>query len=345
MRQSVLAQAVTTGSSGVGFALRTVEIIEVDADQNICRARDIRTNEGFQLGLNKRGSSTVWPQVGDAWLIDRSMGHWALKSKITDTAPPTITGNTRQMNADVLNLVQTLASMGLVIDDTAAGLAPPSITGSRTQMDAGLQRLIDILAGENLLTDGTTAASALPTISGSRTKMDPALGTLIDILRNRGVLNDSTTASAGLPTLSGSRDFMAGHTGDIIDALATRGVLIDSTTAATLPIATWQTPSLSAPWVNFSDTSYQTPRYRRQPFGEVIVEGVIYTNGTSVSGTTTVFNLPTGFRPPKTLVFAAQASGNVTYQLEVTGGGTVQFRFLPTGAVTWVSIMARFSVV
>jgi hypothetical protein len=158
MRQSVMGQTVANGSSGVGFAFRTVVIKEVHADKNICMASDIQTNESFQLGLNKRGTSSVWPQVGDGWLIDRSMGHWALRCKITDNAPPSFTGSWNSMDSDLFRLVGLLSGMGIIEDDTSTGTLPV-VGGSRNNMSTTTAALIDILAAKNLVDDQTTAAT------------------------------------------------------------------------------------------------------------------------------------------------------------------------------------------
>lgn len=123
-RQSVMANAVSTGSAGVGFALRTVVIQEVLPDKNSCRSADIQTNEMFELGLNKRGDSAVWPQVGEGWLIDRSMGHWALRCKLTPTAPPTVTGARVSMDQNLGALITLLAQQGMVGDLTTAATVP-----------------------------------------------------------------------------------------------------------------------------------------------------------------------------------------------------------------------------
>jgi hypothetical protein len=108
----------------VGFAFRTVVVREIQTDKNSCRAADIRTNEMFEVGLKLRGDSAVWPQVGDAWLIDRSMGYWALKCKITGTSPPIVTGARDDMDKDVGALVTLLAQQGMVGDFTAAATTP-----------------------------------------------------------------------------------------------------------------------------------------------------------------------------------------------------------------------------
>jgi hypothetical protein len=158
MRQSVMANAVTTGSSGVGFALRLVVIKEVLADRNICLVSDFYTNEGFQPGLNKRGDSSVWPQVGEQWLIDRSMGHWALKCKVTDTRPPAFNSDTPVRSTDMQQLVNILVGHGIIMDTSGAPV-PITATGDRARMEPALGKILDVLTGQGLITDGTTGST------------------------------------------------------------------------------------------------------------------------------------------------------------------------------------------
>lgn len=106
----------------------------------------------------------------------------------------------------------------------------------------------------------------------------------------------------------------------------------------------WQAPSLTAPWINYVGAGgYTNARYRRYADGDVALEGVIFSNGTSVSGTTSVFTLPAGFRPPTIEVFTSLTTGNAVRQMEVTAAGLVRFVSLPVGAVTYITINCRFS--
>lgn len=165
-RQSVMAQSQGASPSAVGFALRKVVITEIHPETNICLANDTQTNETFQLGLNKRGSSSVWPQHGEGWIIDRSLGHWALKCKITDTQAPTFTGNSTIMNTDLLQMLRILKSMGLVQDGTTTGPAPvlPTVTGSQATIRPEIQTIITILANAGILQDLTTPATVVPDV-------------------------------------------------------------------------------------------------------------------------------------------------------------------------------------
>lgn len=163
MYQSVMAKRQQTGSSGTGFAFVLVEIKEVHPDKNICVARDVDLNSSYyELGLNKRGE-TAWPQVGDRWIIDRSLGHWALSAKVTDTEAPKFTGNFSTMDPDLLRLATLLKGLGLIQDDTTAGTVP-AVTGSKAQITPAVQQIISILDARGVLDDQTTAATVTPEV-------------------------------------------------------------------------------------------------------------------------------------------------------------------------------------
>lgn len=105
----------------------------------------------------------------------------------------------------------------------------------------------------------------------------------------------------------------------------------------------WQTPTLTAPWVNYTPGGFQVARYRRVG-AEVIIEGLLDTNGTSVSGTLTIFTLPVGYRPPLGYIFPAMSNSSTARQLSILTTGVVQVSSLPVGAVGFLSINCRFSL-
>lgn len=157
MYQSVMAKRQGSGSSGVGFAFALTEIKELLPDRNICLAMDLQTGDYYEVGLNKRGE-TAWPQVGDRWILDRSLGHWALQSKVTDVTAPSFTGNLSTMDPDVLRLVMLLKGLGLITDETTTGTTP-KITGSKNTIPPQLQQVLTILDDRQILVDSTTAAT------------------------------------------------------------------------------------------------------------------------------------------------------------------------------------------
>jgi uncharacterized membrane protein len=160
MYQSVMAKRQGIGSSGTGFSFVLATIKEVHPDTNICLAQDLQTGDQYQVGLNKRGD-VVWPQVGDQWILDRSMGHWALRTKVTETQAPVYTGYYNTMDADLLRLVLILKGLGLVQDGTTTGPVPviPTVTGSKAQITPVVQQIISYLASAGVVQDGTTAAT------------------------------------------------------------------------------------------------------------------------------------------------------------------------------------------
>jgi hypothetical protein len=126
MYQSVLAKRQGSGSSAVGFAFTLVDVSEVHPDTNICLVSDVQTGAFTQVGLDKR-DSIAWPQVGDRWIIDRSLGHWALRCKVTATAPPVITGSRNSIGASAQMLLDALEELGLVNDQTTPATLPVGV--------------------------------------------------------------------------------------------------------------------------------------------------------------------------------------------------------------------------
>lgn len=155
MYQSVMAKRQGIGSSGVGFAFVLAEIRELLPERNICLAMDLQTGDYYEVGLNKRGE-TAWPQVGDRWILDRSLGHWALQGKVTDVTAPSFTGNLTTMDPDVVRLAMLLKGLGLIHDETTTAPAP-AVTGSKNTIPPQLQQVLNILDDRQVLVDQTTA--------------------------------------------------------------------------------------------------------------------------------------------------------------------------------------------
>jgi hypothetical protein len=160
MYQSVMAKRQGIGSSGTGFSFVLATIKELLPDKNICLAKDLQTGDQYQVGLNKRGE-TAWPQVGDTWVLDRSLGHWILQTKVTANEPPEFTGYYNTMDEDLLRLVLILKGLGLVKDGTTAGPVPviPAVTGSKNTIRPEIQQILSILDTQGILDDQTTAAT------------------------------------------------------------------------------------------------------------------------------------------------------------------------------------------
>jgi hypothetical protein len=127
--QSVMSQRQGTGSSGVGFAFALATIKELLPDQNICLAEDKQSGVQYQLGLDKRGI-LAWPQVNDTWIVDRSLGHWALRCKVTGTSPPAVTGSRSVFPPGFIALLGVLDGLGLIDDQTTSPLVPVGVWAS-----------------------------------------------------------------------------------------------------------------------------------------------------------------------------------------------------------------------
>lgn len=103
----------------------------------------------------------------------------------------------------------------------------------------------------------------------------------------------------------------------------------------------WRTPSLVSPWVDYGG-SYQVSRYRRDG-ADIVIEGVVKTSG-SVSGSVDIFTLPTGYRPPRNLVFPAMTAADAR-QVNVYSDGRVTALGMPSGTVTYLGLACRFSTI
>lgn len=80
----------------------------------------------------------------------------------------------------------------------------------------------------------------------------------------------------------------------------------------------WQTPSLLNGITDHS-TGYQGARYRKKD-GVVFVEGLV--KGGTATGTVTIFNLPTGFRPSKRLIMNTYRANGV-FRTDIAPDGSV----------------------
>ena len=95
----------------------------------------------------------------------------------------------------------------------------------------------------------------------------------------------------------------------------------------------FKTPTFENSWTNASNTAYQFARFVKRDEGDVLLEGVL-ASGT-MTGDTTMFTLPTGFRPAKRVIFITTTltSGDVfgSAVVRVDPDGTVRMRNASTG--------------
>lgn len=93
--------------------------------------------------------------------------------------------------------------------------------------------------------------------------------------------------------------------------------------------ANWVTPTLAGTWVSYGAAN--TPGYFKDS------EGVVHLRGLVKTGTinTTLFTLPAGYRPSRTIVRATVSNGSTLGRLDIRADGVV----LPvTGSNVWYSL-------
>jgi hypothetical protein len=92
----------------------------------------------------------------------------------------------------------------------------------------------------------------------------------------------------------------------------------------------WTNVTYQNGWVDNNTASQGPTRYRKDS------DGLVHISGLARSGTigATMFNLPAGFRPGKTIIRATQ-SANVQARLDIWGNGDVKAN---TGSASWYSI-------
>ena len=95
----------------------------------------------------------------------------------------------------------------------------------------------------------------------------------------------------------------------------------------------FKTPTFENSWTNASNAPFQVARFIKRDEGDVLLEGVL-ASGT-LTGDTTMFTLPLGFRPSKILTFITTTltSGGVfgSAVVRVDPDGTVRMRNASTG--------------
>lgn len=111
--------------AGVSATDVAVTITGVDQVTGILMVRDTLGNE-FEIDGNNRMKGVGLPLAGERWRIAKSAGQWYLKTQIGSPSIPTITGARDGMDPVVAQLLDAMASQGMVIDaTTAAPIIPP----------------------------------------------------------------------------------------------------------------------------------------------------------------------------------------------------------------------------
>ena len=69
-----------------------------------------------KIGVSTINGSGVYPQVGEVWVIDRSLGTWTFATKL-DASTPAVTGS-RASGAALASLLKVLSDLGIIEDQT-----------------------------------------------------------------------------------------------------------------------------------------------------------------------------------------------------------------------------------
>lgn len=99
----------------------------------------------------------------------------------------------------------------------------------------------------------------------------------------------------------------------------------------------WTAATYNTGWATYSATDWGAAEYFRTVDGMVFLRGLVKRS----SGTeTTMFTLPTGYRPTVGRLFTAAASGGVA-RVDVQTSGNVVYQYTQAGSVTitdWLSL-------
>lgn len=169
----------------------------------------------------------------------------------------------------------------------------------------------EITSGDVVIVDGDAQLVGTGVGAGTYTKVT---------VQSDGRVYSGTTLSAGdIPPLAQSQ--IANLTTDLAAKAPTASPTFTGT--VTLPQSAWTNATLQNSWVNFGGV-YATAAYRKDPAGNVQIKGLIK-SGTITAGTT-IFNLPTGFRPSQTRAFSTTSSNgsNLSSILEIDSLGNVK---------------------
>ena len=123
----------------------------------------------------------------------------------------------------------------------------------------------------------------------------------------------------------------------------TTAITIASDGTVTMPEndSGWITPTLNSPFTNFSASPDFAPvEYRK--IGDIVsVQGLVDAN--SASGGSTIFTLPSGYRPKKRLIFTVENGNTVTARIDIHPNGTVEAHAMANSG-TWLNCTMTFMV-
>ncbi len=101
----------------------------------------------------------------------------------------------------------------------------------------------------------------------------------------------------------------------------------------------WITPTLNSPFTSYGG-AFGNVEYRK--IGNIVnIQGLI--NANSGSAGSTIFTLPSGYRPKKTLIFTVQNGNSATARIDITSDGIVTCISFGSNT-TWFSVVLSFMV-
>ncbi|MBT2750022.1 MULTISPECIES: hypothetical protein [unclassified Lysobacter] len=125
-------------------------------------------------------------------------------------------------------------------------------------------------------------------------------------------------------------------TGDEIIPVVQGGQTRRSTAAAVTDLrkGTWLLPTLYVPWANYGD-AFANAAYRKDAT-RVQLRGLVKGG----VGSSVVFTLPVGFRPPAQQIYVAVCDAQSPARIDVRSNGDVAVAQPTTGTMGWLSLDA-----
>lgn len=107
----------------------------------------------------------------------------------------------------------------------------------------------------------------------------------------------------------------------------------------------WLTPNtFTSGWTAGSDPTYYTSQYKRNGLGAVKLRGLVIKDPT-VLGASTIFVLPVGFRPSKSMVFNVRNNGlNAEIRIDPNGSVVATVGVFTATTGTWYLDSIQFEV-
>ena len=111
-------QPAARGGMSVGLPSKMVRVDEVLTEQNYALCTDTSIGNVLHVALTPRRPERI-PQQGETWSIDREFGQWSFVAPLP-LVIPSITGDVSASDPVLVLLIQTLADLGYIKDETEA---------------------------------------------------------------------------------------------------------------------------------------------------------------------------------------------------------------------------------